>query len=317
MDTQEKQTSTKTLAEQYSDLVVQLNLIKSILKGIQETYGVSNDSLQSAFDYQRKFNQLNNSLQTIWGQLSTNSNRVQQVGVEFNDLEVRIIELHDNIKALYTNVKDESSFSAKLYDKITIDKNEFTEALKHHKSKSNTTLYILGAASLLSLILILFVFALFPAIFSSTEEKNSGKVQAAQDIGNTIPEKTNSVSGQWQDSAAWWSKIILNFSGKFALLFALAWMLKFIGDLHSRHVAQSIIYQDRLAALSTIDVITIGANTQTREKILLKMSETYLNLENNAFISREKEKAPSEEVFSKKDLVGLLKEVAGLVKKNQ
>ncbi len=316
MDNQEKQKSNKTLAEQYNDLVVQLNSVKSTLKTILGANGTSYDSRELALSYQRESNTLHNLIASIWTPLQGNA-RANQVGSEFSDSEATLKVLSENVTRLFADTNIENNFSSKLSANTAIDRAEFEKALQHHTTQSRFTLRIFGLASVCSISLIIVFFIAFPSCSSPTQERNIGQVLTTQGIANSNPEKALSNSTQWQDSVAWWSKLILNFGGKFALLFALAWMLKFTGELHSRHVAQSIIYRDRLTALSTIDVITIGANTQTREQILLKMSETYLNLENNAFINREKEKAPSEEVFTKKELIGLLKEVAGVIKNNK
>lgn len=64
----------------------------------------------------------------------------------------------------------------------------------------------------------------------------------------------------------------------------LAGLIVFMGRLHSRHVRQGVIYQEKLVDLDVVRMVVENANAETIRGIVQQMARTYLRAEAHGFV---------------------------------
>lgn len=89
--------------------------------------------------------------------------------------------------------------------------------------------------------------------------------------------------GQNGVGATGWLGAAVLIGGRVALLLLVGWLIKFLGELQSRHAQQAVTYQDRVAGLGAARVIIEQGLRESREGVLRAMTASYLSLDANAF----------------------------------
>ncbi|MFA9214255.1 MAG: hypothetical protein ACEQSR_10480 [Candidatus Methylacidiphilales bacterium] len=232
-------------------------------------------------------NELNNSakkLHNIWEIIAQN-NRQSLTGNDYDDLELEIIELFDKISDLYREATTQNIVSNRVSSLTKNDSSEFKASLQYHKKQSLMFLWVLG---LLTLISILVVFCIFTFDNNKLFPKNFTDLIKDDDSYKTLI-----------------ILLLIQLGGKITIIFGLGWLIKFVGTLHSKHSQQAIIYQDRIAGLSTAELIITSSRTSIRDLVLKQMSETYLSDKENSFKTAQENK--KENTFAIKELINLLK----------
>jgi hypothetical protein len=275
--------SLKTLQEQYSVITRKLQNIENTLKKILDSSGISIDVFNSANDYLDQFNQLNAEFAQKW-QTIIQANRHVQTGNDFEDLDNKISELFDYVAELNREATSQNFVSSKLRSLFAVDTTEFKNALKYHKRQSIIHLVLLLVVTITAVCMIYKLFGFHNSLFTS-------EIKELLQTENTYK--------------ATLIMILIQLGGKLTLIFAFGWLIQFLGGLHSKHSQQAVIYQDRLAGLTTAELIITAGRTSTREQILKEMANTYLSDKENAF--KPKEKPKTEEPTTKKDLLTFLK----------
>jgi hypothetical protein len=273
----------RTLQQQHSVITRKLQSIQNTLKQILDSSGISIDVFNSANDYLDQFNQLNTDFAQKW-QTIAQTNRQAQTGNDFEDLDNKISELFDTVGELNREATSQNSVSTKLRSLFALDTTEFKNALKYHKAQSIIHLILLFAVTITAVCLVYTLFGFHNSLFAP-------EIKALLQTDNTYK--------------ATLIMILIQLGGKLTLIFAFGWLIQFLGGLHSKHSQQAVIYQDRLAGLTTAELIITAGRTSTREQILKEMAETYLSDKENAF--KPKEKPKPDDTASKKDLVTFLK----------
>ncbi len=281
----------RTLQQQQAVIQRKLQSIQRTLNQILALNGISIDIFNSANDYLDQFNQLNGDFSQKW-QTITQASRQGATGNDFDDLDSKISELFDTVAELNREATSQNTVSSKLRSLFTVDTTEFKSALKYHKTQSfiNLALLLLVTVTAVCSVYKLFGFhnpLLTAEIKELLKEDNTYKATVIM--------------------------ILIQLGGKLTLIIAFGWLIQFLGGLHSKHSQQAIIYQDRLAGLTTAELIITAGRTSTREQILKEMADTYLSDKENSF--KPKEKQRHEETASKKDLVTLLKSTIESFKK--
>lgn len=73
-------------------------------------------------------------------------------------------------------------------------------------------------------------------------------------------------------------------SGKLAFLLVWAWIMKYLGNLHSIHSEQAVIYSDRSVSLNIAESLLLSApQPEQRTALLNTLAKGYLDIEKNAF----------------------------------
>lgn len=78
-------------------------------------------------------------------------------------------------------------------------------------------------------------------------------------------------------------QILMVLGGRLSIIAGGAWVIGFLGKLHSRHSQQAVSYQDRLAGMDVIRMILQHGSHDTSNATLRRMTDFYLTQEDNAF----------------------------------
>ena len=161
--------------------------------------------------------------------------------------------LIEAVRRLYLEVTSESTIEAEGRAAFEVNKAEFEAGRDHHRTEARillATMGILLAGGLGALYLLLF-------------HNNADWTTLAE---------------------AKWPRAALVIIGRFTVLAGMAWLLVFLGRLHSQHSQQAVTYQDRLAGLDAAAlVLHYGANLKVREEMLGRFVEAYISGDANAF----------------------------------
>lgn len=208
--------------------------------------------------------EVNQEAHEIWTKQSSNANlQTQPANEKIKDtIFPKFTQVFQDIHELYGEASGESVSSNRIRNFLEVEKQDFNNALNYHSKVSNRAFWALFAFIVFSLCAIAYLF-------------NTFRFDLVKDLENLKPLYN-------LDKIAI-TLFIIKFTGKISILFGIAWTIKFLGNLHSKHSQQVITYQDRIAGLSAAEPIIISGNSRTREKILLKMADTYLNDKENAF----------------------------------
>jgi hypothetical protein len=243
-------------------LSVKLSNPTRTLQEIINKPGVSLDSIDKAQNMVGRGGDIQQRLSVIWGEI-TQKNRQNSDGSDFENIEREINEFYEQVSDFYGEVISESQQMQEVRKRFDVDKEEFVAAREFHRNQAKIFLNLLLVIIALSLPLVLFMFDLLPFL-----------------------------PANWRpDAASDLSTYTLRIGGRISVLLALGWLIRFVGLLHSNHSEQQVAYQDRIAGLSTSEMIVSSGRPSIREKILLEMSETYLSLRHNAFRSRKEKMA--------------------------
>ncbi|TGM26220.1 hypothetical protein EHQ71_18095 [Leptospira levettii] len=243
--------------EIYSRITNKVNNIHQIIGRIFAEPGISIDTINEVSVIQSEINSLSQELHNIWNQIHQ-KNLQDKKSNEFSEIESRIDTLKTEIDEKYKVSITEREETKQIRRIVELDKSEFEKAKKYHRNLSFVSLGILIG------ILILGYFGVKELYIDSIENLKF------EDVKN-IEEKYL------------FSYIFSKLTGKISILIGLAWLIKFLGQLHNKHSHQFVIYQDRLSGLNTAQFILSSGNSEVRERVIYQMVETYLSLHENAF----------------------------------
>lgn len=161
--------------------------------------------------------------------------------------------LIEAVRRLYLEVTSESTIEDEGRAAFEVNKAEFEAGRDHHRDQARQLLWVMGCLLL----------AGFVAVYALLFHQN----------------------GDWTALAgANWVRAALVIVGRFTVLGGIAWLLVFLGKLHSQHSQQAVTYQDRLAGLDAASlVLHYGANLKVREEMLGRFVEAYISGDANAF----------------------------------
>lgn len=279
-----EKSKTKTLAQIQATITQKLQKIQKTITQINNTTGISIDAFNSGNDYQETYTTYNSEFTNKWNSI-VQSHRQNQIGNDFEDIETKIDELFENVADLNREATSQNTVSSRLKSIFSVDKTEFEKSLTYHKTQTIINLILLVLTVIVSLCVVFSLFKFDGNLFTN-EVKELLKTDNSYKTGLIL--------------------VLMQFGGKVAIIFALGWLIKFLGDLTSKHSRQTIIYQDRLSGLNTAELIITAGRSTTREQILKQMAETYLNDKENAF-KIELPQIDKEAQVNKKDIYNLLK----------
>ena len=267
------------LNQQYTAIIINL-------QAIQRMAGLSKETIEKQHNLTNLSHDIKKQLDVKINLLRSNNKQLQN-GTEFNSFITELENLIIESKELLLNAELDSKLTKKVQNAFEVNKEDFMNAMKHHKWLSYIMVIILFLIIISSGFVIWFVF-----LNSNENFEDIGSL--AEIIGDLKLDKEFLTK-------VIYLKIALKFIGRISFIAILYWVVLFIGKLHNKHISQYISYQDKLSGLSTAELIISSGNYTTREKILLTMTETYLSLNENDFIKKDKSE------INKKDLLNALK----------
>lgn len=276
-----------TNLEKFQYLEKYIQSIDTNLHKIHSTTGISKNILDKHIDYWKEIQNLRTKIGTTWTNIQ-NSNQSNNNSNSFDLFEEPLTDLYVKINQLYRQTEKESGFSTIIKDVFNIEKNDFLAARAHHKFHSNLTLILLFLVSLGSG---LFIWEAFINLKDETDNYEN-LVKLLPILSSQLDFLKNII----------FTKLLLKITGRFSIVAILTWLIIFIGKLHSKHNKQYILYQDKVSGLNAAEIIITSGGMETREKILLEMTDTYLTLKNNAFDDNN-----SKEISLNKSLLNSIK----------
>lgn len=222
--------------------------------------GLSRELLESAVDLQTRASATQQNIGTLWSRLSQGNSATAAVDPQWNALEDEVNALIDESSSLHRTVQEESEFARKAHEQVQVDREEFGKARTYHRVLSYVALALVAGMLVLAGYAINFFFG---------------------------AQSQTPVAGATSDPIDRIAHIALLFGGRIAIIVGLFWSLGFLFRLHSSHAAQAVSYEDRMAGLGAVEMILQSGRRESREQVVLRMSETYLSLKENAFRTPE------------------------------
>lgn len=154
---------------------------------------------------------------------------------------------------------------------------DFSDAQSFHRRQAGLMLWVLSAVGLAAVVAIYVLFFINgrpqdsgasagPLVLGATREVVQNPVPAAPNMVQTI------------------EHIVVIATGRLAILLLIGWAFKYAGDLHRTHAEQSVMYQDRLAALGVAQNMLNATDVpEERHKVLSTLATGYLDFEQSAF----------------------------------
>lgn len=179
--------------------------------------------------------------------------------VDSPELSALLTELEGVLNQLVETEKSirGEEVTKKALQSIASDKSGFEGAMKYHKRMSQGVLFALAVVLIAGCILLLF-FITKPAL--------------------TLDPSSSPHTAMFIVSVA------TTLSGKLAFLLVWAWIMKYLGNLHSIHSEQAVIYSDRSVSLNIAESLLLSApQPEQRTALLNTLAKGYLDIEKNAF----------------------------------
>lgn len=248
----------------YSRINNKVNNIHQIIGRIFAEPGISIDTINEVSIIQNEINSLSQEIHNTWN-IIHQKNLQDKKSNEFNEIEAIIDTLKTEIDEKYRISVTEREETKQIRKIVELDKSEFEKAKKYHRNLSFVSLGILIG------IIILSYFGVKELYIDSIENLKF------EDVKNI-------------EERYLFFYVFSKLTGKISILIGLAWLIKFLGQLHNKHSHQFVIYQDRLSGLNTAQFILSSGNSEVREKVIYQMVETYLSLHENAFKNQNNSK---------------------------
>lgn len=253
----------------YTRITNKTNNIHAIIGKIFAEPGISIDTINEVSNLQEEVQNIANQIGASWNRISS-TGAINSPTSEFDILEDEVDRIKKEINDLYEVSINENEESKQIRKLVEFDKSELIRARDYHRILSYAMLGFLGIALIFSFIIIFYIYGLGPVTLES--------------IFNAVNTNEN------KDIVY----VLTRLTGKISILIGIAWVIKYLGNLHSNHSQQYIAYQDRLSGLNTAEFILNSGKSTVREKVILQLADTYLSLKENAFKVIKKEKAEHE-----------------------
>lgn len=169
-----------------------------------------------------------------------------------NEARKEADQLNEDSKALYDEATKDRTLAA-VGEAVDSNRQQFIAALAHHQSEARKLFWFMLASSTAFAGLVVLSFLMLP----STAIASDGKTD--------------------------WAHVLVVLGGRLSIILGAAWLVAFVGKLHSRHSQQAVSYQDRLAGIDVIGMMLQHGTQTTRDVTLKRMTEFYLTQEDNAF----------------------------------
>jgi hypothetical protein len=275
----------------YTRINNKTNNIHSIIGKIFAEPGISIDTINEVSNLQEEVQNISTQINSIWSRISS-SNAVNSPTSEFDLLEDEIDRVKKEINDLYEVSKNENEVSKQIRKLVEFDKSELIKARDFHRKLSYFMLGLLGLTLIFSFGIIYFIYGIGPITLES--------------LANAFDQNEN------RDLVY----ILTRLTGKISILIGIAWLIKYLGNLHSNHSQQYIAYQDRLSGLNTAEFILNSGKSSVREKVILQLADTYLSLKENAFkVIKEENIEVQSNKISVRDLKYFAKVIGSIIKK--
>lgn len=187
----------------------------------------------------------------------------EQEGTALNSLLEEANNLFGSLYKLEARIK-QNLITDSAKEIVKIDKTALESARDYHRQLAQYLLYTLLFVSGIGVLIVSSIFGMCSAMPIAIPDTSNLH-------GETLIFET-----------------ILFTGGRISLILLIGWAIRFIGNLHSHHAAQSVIYQDRLSGLMAASILLDQCGPDERNQMLSQMTDTYLGLKHNAFIEQKK-----------------------------
>lgn len=252
-----------TLREIHSEIDLKMLHIVERLGHHRATPMIKSDAIKELIELRSKADNIRTSKVPEALKGIINTSKYEQEGTALNSLLEEANDLFGSLYKVETGIK-QNSITDSAKEIVSIDKAALESARDYHRNLALYLLFVLLGVSLIGVTIVSSIFGMCSL------------------IPTAIPDTSN-IHGETLLFEA-----ILFTGGRVSLILLIGWAIRFIGNLHSHHAAQSVIYQDRLSGLMAASILLNQCGPDERNEMLSQMTDTYLGLKHNAFIEQRR-----------------------------
>ncbi|REG32228.1 hypothetical protein ATI61_105556 [Archangium gephyra] len=293
--TYQSHTATETSSNEDKEmLAVQLSGIQTRLNAQRDRLQAFEDSKQNLL---KRLSETESEIPQKIQDIEEESNREITRDRHFREPEYSLRDFQAQVDSLWKELEVTKRLRDALKADFESKSHAFLEAEKFHRVEARAMLYVMGGIVALCVVIAIYFlivadYRIRNSVSHDTQATQANGTATSAPILNAasapptaqppVPTKT-----PLDTNIHTLEEIALLFGGRIALLALVAWALRYVGNLHRAHSEQSVIYQDRRAALGIIQsMINSATESDQRREMLKLLAERYLDFEQSAFRTR-------------------------------